>query len=149
MSFDKQLDDFLSAARALTSALEANTVALLGGRREEQASPAAASQPEKRPPGRPRSTPAPAAAAKTEQPATAPTPGPDSQDIDDLVGDVPASAKILTYEDVREAILRLAESKGHSVAVQMLGRFGAKSGKEIKEADFAAVIDACVKAMVS
>jgi hypothetical protein len=65
------------------------------------------------------------------------------------VGDAPPSAKAVTYEDVREAILKLAESKGHSVAVHMLGRFGAKSGKEIKEADFAAVIDACVKAMVA
>jgi hypothetical protein len=76
-------------------------------------------------PGRPKNPPAASApssaAAGPAAAAASPTDG--------------ATAPI-KYETVRRAVLKLAEHKGHQVAVGMLGEFGAKNGKDLKPADW-------------
>ncbi len=45
--------------------------------------------------------------------------------------------KPIAYDTVREAVLSLAEKKGHQVAVGLLAEFGAKNGKDLKPAQYA------------
>ena len=45
--------------------------------------------------------------------------------------------KPIAYDTVREAVLSLAEKKGHQVAVGLLAEFGAKNGKDLKPTQYA------------
>lgn len=52
------------------------------------------------------------------------------------------------YETLREAILKCAELKGNAATLAILGKFGAKSGKEVKLEDYAKALAACQAAIV-
>jgi pilus assembly protein FimV len=49
---------------------------------------------------------------------------------------------------VREAILSLAEKKGHTATVALLAKFGAKTGRDLKESQYADAL-AAVKAALA
>lgn len=51
-------------------------------------------------------------------------------------GAVPPTNTIPGYEKVREAVLSTAEKYGHPKAVEILARFGVKSGKELKPTQY-------------
>lgn len=46
-----------------------------------------------------------------------------------------------TYAELRTEMLKVSAKKGDPALVALLGEFGAKTGKDIKEADYAAVLD--------
>jgi hypothetical protein len=49
----------------------------------------------------------------------------------------------VTYDDTAKVVQALAVRKGREVAVKVLDQFGAKTLKDVKPSDFAAVIAAC------
>ena len=58
---------------------------------------------------------------------------------------IPASidAPAVKYEDVRAAVLGLAEKKGHTAAVAVLAGLGVKSAKELKPEQYAEALAKC------
>lgn len=51
------------------------------------------------------------------------------------------AAPVCTYAELRTEMLKVSAKKGDPALVALLGEFGAKTGKDIKEADYAKVLD--------
>lgn len=73
------------------------------------------------------------------RPPTAATPVPTEQPKSTPPADAPA----VKYEDVRAAVLGLAEKKGHTAAVAVLAGLGVKSAKELKPEQYAEALAKC------
>lgn len=139
MSLEQALASLEAAVNANTKALQELMASATGSDAPaETTAPAPAAQPPK-PRGRPRqasaTTPAPAAKpapAPAAKPAPAPAPAPATNG---------AQAPAMEYAQLREAVLAVAKTKGHSVALGVLGKFGVKVAQELKPEQYQAVFD--------
>lgn len=136
MSLESAVVDLTAAITKLTDLLAQRPAAAAEG---------SAPPVKGRPRGVPASKPEPAAELGVEntQNAVAAEPARAPQAA------APASGPV-SYESLRQAVLSLAEKKGHAVAVAVLAKFPnktdgkpAKSAKELAEKDFASAIAAC------
>jgi hypothetical protein len=58
-----------------------------------------------------------------------------------------APAKQITYTEASAAVVKVANTKGRQVAVEILAKFGAKTLGEVKASSYAKVIEACEAAL--
>lgn len=77
-------------------------------------------------------------AASPVEPATAPT----------AAASPSEAPAVVTYEEVKQAILNLAKAKGGPVTKDMLSSFGAKTGQDLIPEEYAAVL-AHIKALLA
>lgn len=89
--------------------------------------------------GRPRKDPQTEAAGK---PAQAPEPDPAPAQAQPAAASEGPKAPVVTYDEVREAIMSLAEAKGRGASVALLATFGVKSGKDLAADKYAEVVKA-------
>ena len=123
MVIEDQLDRLATAIEALTAAVSAHGGVMFQLTSDTVATAAAGA---KAPRGRP---------AKG-------TPEPDLSAGQQTTAAVPAALSYHGEGGVRETILKLAEKKGHTVTVELLAKFGAKTGRDLKEAQYAEVMQA-------
>jgi len=124
MAIEDQLDRLATAIEALTAAVSAH-----GGVKSQPTSDTAA--PVAGIQGKP-------ARGRPGKAATEPALGTGEQ----TSAAVPAALSYHGEGGVRETILKLAEKKGHTVTVELLAKFGAKTGRDLKEAQYAEVMQA-------
>lgn len=78
-----------------------------------------------------RATKAAAKAAKAKEEE-------DDEDQDD------DSSEAVTFTDVKQAVIKVADTKGREVACEMLDKFGYKKiNADVKESDYDAIVKAC------
>lgn len=90
---------------------------------------------------------APAKAEPKPKPETKPTPAPAVEDTPEAAATPADPETLVSLDEVKAAVLKLAATKGRDAAVGVLQSFGAAKAPELKPEQYAPALDALNKAM--